>query len=550
MSIQHRGVSTAASSGTNPGSVNAVSGIQDGDFMLMQVSNSNDKTPAPSGWTLVASITGTPSIYIYKRTANSEGSSYSVGWSTSGGTQILAIDAWYSDSGKALDVDDSATQTNSSSGNRTFPGVTTTHDHDALACFAVLGAGLRSTADASCNERWDYDAFVPIYCMTQTDAGTAGATGTRTATGSATTSKCITVAIYELTPPAGDPSSLSASAVSDSQIDLTWTDNSSDETNFVVEHSNNGSAWSTLDTLAANTTSYSHTGLSEHSTHYYRVKATNADGDSGYSNTASATTDIVAPTDLALSVIGATQINLSWTDNSGAEDGYKIERSPDGSSSWTVINTTSANATSYNDTGLTQNTAYYYRVRAYVSSDYSAYSSTVSATTTAAAPTGLTATAISDTRIDLSWTDNATGETAYSVERSPNGSTSWTEIATPAANATSYSDTGLTELTDYYYRVRANVSGTYGDYSSTANATTLESFHPPASFGASVQGAKHVLLSWTDANSNELGTIIERSPNGTTGWTVIATVAANVTSYMDGTCEPATTYYYRARSYK
>jgi hypothetical protein len=62
-----------------------------------------------------------------------------------------------------------------------------------------------------------------------------------------------------------------------------------------------------------------------------------------------------------------------------------------------------------------------------------------------APPTGLTATPISSSQIDLGWVDNATNETGYVVERSLNGTSGWTQVATLAANSTTYSNTGLSE---------------------------------------------------------------------------------------------------------
>jgi hypothetical protein len=89
------------------------------------------------------------------------------------------------------------------------------------------------------------------------------------------------------------------------------------------------------------------------------------------------------------------------------------------------------------------------------------------------APSGLTAVATSSSQINLSWTDNSTGETGFKLERSADGSTGWTEIATPAADAVSGSDTGLATTTAYYYRLRAtNVAGD-STYSEIAHATTL-----------------------------------------------------------------------------
>jgi len=86
------------------------------------------------------------------------------------------------------------------------------------------------------------------------------------------------------------PSSLTATAASDTLIDLDWTDNASDETGFKIERSPDGAAWSQIATVGANVTGYSNTGLTPATLYYYRVRAYNDEGDSAYGNTASATT--------------------------------------------------------------------------------------------------------------------------------------------------------------------------------------------------------------------------------------------------------------------
>lgn len=100
---------------------------------------------------------------------------------------------------------------------------------------------------------------------------------------------------------------------------------------------------------------------------------------STYSNTSSATTTLSAPSNLVLTVISDTQINLAWTDNSTGEDGFKIERGTDGVN-YSQIDTSVSN--SYNNTtGIVQGTLYYYRVRAYKGAVNSSYCSAQSATT-------------------------------------------------------------------------------------------------------------------------------------------------------------------------
>ncbi len=91
-----------------------------------------------------------------------------------------------------------------------------------------------------------------------------------------------------------------------------------------------------------------------------------------------------------------------------------------------------------------------------------------------AAPDNLTASAVGSTQIELGWNDNSTDETLFKIERSPDGSTGWTQIATVETDAHSYLDTGLTTGNTYYYRVRA-YNGADSDYSNTASATVTAS---------------------------------------------------------------------------
>ena len=90
------------------------------------------------------------------------------------------------------------------------------------------------------------------------------------------------------------------------------------------------------------------------------------------------------------------------------------------------------------------------------------------------APTGLSATPISQTRIDLLWSDMSSDETNFRIERSPDGTSSWVEIGTSPADTPSFSSLGLTCGTPYYYRVRAYRAGDsqFSGYSNSANATT------------------------------------------------------------------------------
>jgi subtilisin len=189
-------------------------------------------------------------------------------------------------------------------------------------------------------------------------------------------------------PPAA-PANLAATAVSSTQINLTWTDSDNTETGFKIERCTGAgcSDFVQITTVAANVTSYSNTSLTGSTSYSYRVRANNTAGDSDYSNTATAVTPAApalpaAPTNLAAAAVSKSQINLTWTDNASNETGFKIERCKGSTcTNFTQIATVGPGITSYQNTGLASNTTYRFRVRAYNAAGNSAYSNIAAATT-------------------------------------------------------------------------------------------------------------------------------------------------------------------------
>ena len=188
-------------------------------------------------------------------------------------------------------------------------------------------------------------------------------------------------------PPAA-PSNLTATAVNDDKITLTWTDNSSNEDQFNINQSTDGVTWTLIKETNPDVTTFDVTGLAGNRTYYFRVKAMNTAGPSDYSNTASDTTGPTAPSNLNAvpNAKDSSKVKLTWTDNSGAEAGFKIERSLSSGSGFSQIATNAANLASYTDTGLSANTTYYYRVRGYNANANSMFSNTDDATTISDGP--------------------------------------------------------------------------------------------------------------------------------------------------------------------
>ncbi|MBN4073480.1 S8 family serine peptidase [Mariprofundus ferrooxydans] len=176
---------------------------------------------------------------------------------------------------------------------------------------------------------------------------------------------------------------------------------------------------------------------------------------------------------------------------------------------------------------------------------------TLAAVSTAspAAPTTLSAIAVSATQINLAWVDASSNETGFKIERSADGGTTFVQIATTAANATSFANTGLPASTTFHYRVRAFNNFINSAFTATANTTTLAFVAAPTTLIATAASSSQINLTWVDASNNETGFKIERSSNGGVTFTQIATTAANANSFNNTGLPASTTFHYRVRAF-
>jgi hypothetical protein len=354
------------------------------------------------------------------------------------------------------------------------------------------------------------------------------------------------------------PTSLSATAVSSSQINLTWTDNSSSELGYKIEQSPvDDLHYTQIATVGPNVTAYSASGLSEGTKYYYRVRAYNAIATSAYCSEKNATTLFnipITPSGLTITSVTSSKVFLAWTDNSGDETGFTIQRKEGATGTYAQIGTVGANVTTYtdDDNTLLDGTQYYYQVCAYNPAGNSPWSNEVNGVTLLADPTSLTATAVSSSQISLAWVDNSLSETGYKIEQSPVDDLHYTQIAAVGANISSYTASGLNEATKYYYRVRAYNAIATSAYCNEKNATTLSNI-PIAPSGLRITSilSNKVILAWTDNSNNESGFKIQRKQGATGTYTQIATPGANVTTYTDNDTAllDGTQYYYKVSAY-
>ena len=179
-----------------------------------------------------------------------------------------------------------------------------------------------------------------------------------------------------------------------------------------------------------------------------------------------------APTSLAVSVASASQENLTWTGVQNASKYIVLIGSAAGNEAF--LTSVPATPTSFNDGHLTPSTQYSWQVEAVVGGLLSGPSNEVIKTTTAApaAPTGVTATTLSSSRIKIAWTA-VTGAAKYQVLQSVGGGP-FTLRGTVLSPTVTFTDANLTTNTAYTYEVKALDSSNNASVASTpASATTL-----------------------------------------------------------------------------
>ena len=357
------------------------------------------------------------------------------------------------------------------------------------------------------------------------------------------------------------------------------------------------SAFVAVDTLEAEVRQYADTGLDESTVYYYAVSALDAVGNE---SSRSAVVEVqtegadrvppAAPQNIAAiadeDAFG--QVSISWSAPSKDADGgdvtglasYTVFRSKGSTNAFQSIATVGVETREYVDTGLEELTTYYYAVSASDEiGNESARSGIVQVLTSGsdrvapAAPQNLSAVTDDDifSQVSLVWSpptrdangEELTGLTRYVVFRSEGSRNAFVSVDTVDAATSAYVDTGLEELTTYYYTVSAidgdgNESARAGDVSVVTGGPDVVAPQAPADLVAlAASSAVEISLSWTpptrDANGGDLtgltAYVIMRSKSDDASFVSIDTVDAGDNRYTDSDgLESSTTYYYALRA--
>lgn len=304
---------------------------------------------------------------------------------------------------------------------------------------------------------------------------------------------------FDITAPTA-PTGLVAQDPTGTSISIAWTANTELDVEGYLIYINDTGAGSTgpfhwVGSATGTSTGYIAASLIEETTYYFVIAAYDeVPNNSTFSGFASATTlDVTAPampTGLEATVLSGTEISLTWNANTETDlAGYIIfmnNTNKGQSGPYHIINTTTGTGTSHTVSGLYEEMTYYFRIRAYDEvPNNSLFSVVVSGTTPdetpPLAPAGLEVKNPTKNSLKISWDANLEDDVVgYNLSRSTTASGPFAIINIERITGTQYVDTGLIELTTYYYTLKAidDVELESGD-SAVAFGTTELGPHAP-----------------------------------------------------------------------
>ena len=361
--------------------------------------------------------------------------------------------------------------------------------------------------------------------------------------------------------PPNAPTGLGASPLNATSVNLTWTNNSSNQSGFYLDRATDTGFLNNLvtQTLPYNLNSFTDSaqGLAPAGTFYYRLRAFNDAGSSGSSNVASVSIPVAPPkpSNATVTNVTAGEVDLSWTDNAGiSATAYVIMRDVNHGifvkyATLPPLHTAPPNTYTWVDTNVTPGTFYEYHIEAVNSSGNNDFTGTN--TYTLSSPPSLPKITADAASLSLSWTASV-GAISYNVYRGTSPGSEGTVPYVKNLTDTTFTDTTVASGVTYYYTITA-VNGNTGispDIPSESSPSieifgTLANSAPPKPANVSVNGgAGQNTLTWNASTGATGYNVYRGTSSGAEGAVAINSTPVTGTSFTDAGLVNGTKYYY------
>ena len=341
-------------------------------------------------------------------------------------------------------------------------------------------------------------------------------------------------------------------------IELAWQDTSDNEDGFEILRRNITEEEKTeiINTLGPNVTTYQDTNVTKNFKYVYQIRPFNTAGKANLKNQKAAVTIAgKLPAELSdLKVVTATEdrIEIGWQDNSDNETGFEIWRTNvTENGKYGPIDTVRSNVTNYIDTNVTPNIKYGYIVKVFHAGGKSKGPKSVTAVTgfPPASPSDIE---ITSDRVDLRWVDNSDNEDGFKIWRKnlEGEDVKYELLGQVEANATTYTDESATPGVKYAYEVRAFNNAGVSKWVKPATVAPAGLPVEPTGLEVVSVTSDEVELTWQDNSNDENGfEILRINVDGGGDFKAIDTVTNEITSYIDKTVAPNTSYEYKISAF-
>lgn len=342
-------------------------------------------------------------------------------------------------------------------------------------------------------------------------------------------------------------SSVSLDTSIEDEITASWTNNDDNDSGDIeVYRSDDGTLGTSITTLSITATSHTDTGLTDGKQYFYTLRR-NTPHTFTDSSQVSGITVLPASSLDTLDASVEDEITSDWTktdDNSNGD--YTIYRSTDGTKGVAIDSITDLTITSYTDGGLTDGTEYFYIIERNTP-DTSSDSNQLSAITILPEPTLDSVDTSIEDEITVGWTKNDdSSDGNFEIFRREDGTTHSSVATNTNLSNLDYTDTGLEDGEQFYYKIRRNTPDTSADSSESNGHITIL----PAVSGLLfyTEAIGRVEIDWTSEDDSPDGDVqVWRSTDGSLGSQIASGLSPSTTHYEDDTVSKDVTYSYTIR---